>query len=75
MIKRFINKYYDFFDNKVWDTTLVVWIISTMIFLVWFLSNNTSSYYKSNILEYKNNNQNIIMIDWKRYKLVFEEMR
>lgn len=73
MKKTFIQTYYDFFDKEIWDSTLVVWMIWTMIFLAWFLSNIQANY-KSNLYEYKNNFQNIIVIDWKKYKLVLEKI-
>lgn len=73
MKKTFIQIYYDFFDKEIWDSTLVVWIIWIMIFLAWFLWNSQANY-KSNLYEYKNNFQNIIVIDWKKYKLVLEEI-
>lgn len=74
MRKSFTQIYYDFFDKEIEDSTIVVWLIGTMIFLVWFLS-NTQANYKSNIMEYRNNYQNVVLIDWKKYKLVFEEIR
>ncbi len=74
MKKSFTQIYYDFFDKEIEDSTIVVWLIGTMIFLTWFLS-NTQANYKSNIMEYRNNYQNVVLIDWKKYKMVFEEIR
>jgi hypothetical protein len=76
MTKRsFINHYYDLFDKQIEDSTLVVWLIWAMIFLAGFLSNSHANY-KWNILEYNHFSQeNIVSIDWKRYKLIFEELK
>ncbi len=74
MAKTFIEFYYDFFDNRIEDSTLVVWLIWVMIFLAWFLS-NTQANYKSNILEYSNKFDNVVYIEWKKYKLTFEELK
>lgn len=73
--RNFINYYYDFFDRKIEDSTLVVWLIWAMIFLAGFLSNSQANY-KWNVLEYHSFSQeNIIFIDGKRYKLIFEELQ
>lgn len=66
--------YYDFFDKKIEDSTLVVGLIWVMIFLAWFLS-NTGASYKSNILEYNKTSSNTVMIDGKTYRVVFEELK
>lgn len=66
--------YYDFFDKKIEDSTLVVGLIGVMIFLAWFLS-NTGATYKSNILEYNKTSSNTVMIDGKTYRVVFEELK
>lgn len=73
MIKKIINKYYNFFDNTLWDTTIVVWFIWLMIFLVWFLWNTNASF-KWNILEYNKKQENIIVIDGIKYKLHLEKL-
>lgn len=75
MRDKFIKSYYDFFDKQIWDSTIVVGLIGVMIFLAWFLSEWNINY-KSNILEYNNKNyDSVVFIDWKRYKLVFEEIK
>jgi len=75
MNRKLIQYYYDFFDKRIENSTLVVWLIGTMIFLAWFLSNTWASY-KSNVLEYKNmNTSNTVIIDGKKYKIIFEEMQ
>jgi len=74
MKKSFIQTYYDFFDKKIQDPTLVVWLIWIMIFLAWFLS-NTNVNYKWNLFEFNNKIDNIIYIDWKKYKFVLQEIK
>lgn len=66
--------YYDFFDKKIEDSTVVVGLIGTMIFLAWFLSNTTANY-KVNVLEYKDSTSNTVVIDGKKYKVLFEEVK
>lgn len=74
MKRGIIKMYYDFFDKKIEDSTLVVGLIWVMIFLAWFLS-NTGASYKSNILEYNQTSSNTVMIDGKTYRVVFEELK
>ncbi len=74
MKRWFLKFYYDFFDKKIEDSTIVVGLIGTMIFLAWFLSNTTANY-KTNVLEYKNSTSNTVIIDGKTYKVVFEEIK
>ncbi|MBW7954525.1 hypothetical protein H3C61_01805 [Candidatus Gracilibacteria bacterium] len=73
MIKKIINKYYNFFDNTLGDTTIVVGFIGLMIFLVGFLGNTNASF-KGNILEYNKKQENIISIDGVKYKLHLEKL-
>lgn len=76
MKDKFIQWYYDFFDKQIWDSTLVVAMIGMMIFLAGFLQSGNPAYYKSNILEYRNQNQeSIVFIDGKKYKINFEEIK
>lgn len=76
MIEKFVQSYYDFFDKKIWDSTIVVALIGVMIFLAWFLSHENVNNYKSNILEYNNKNyDSMVSIDGKKYKIVFEEIK
>lgn len=70
----FLQFYYDFFDKKIEDSTLVVGLIGAMIFLAGFLSNTTANY-KVNVLEYKNSTSNTVIIDGKTYKVLFEEIK
>ncbi len=77
MMENLIQSYYDFFDKKIWDSTIVVAFIGIMIFLAWFLAHNNWFNYKTNILEYENNQNydSIVSIDGKKYKIVFQEIK
>lgn len=75
MIKDIIQSYYDFFDTKLKkNNTVVVVMISVMVFSVWLLSPNASkAYLKTNILENNSNYENqTIVIDGIKYKLVLD---
>ncbi len=74
MKRGIIKMYYEFFDKKIEDSTLVVGLIGVMIFLAWFLS-NTGASYKSNILEYNTTSSNTVVIDGKMYRVLFEELK
>jgi len=76
------QKYKNFFDKKLSNSTLTVALICFILFWVVFTINNLdnisfSSSLKTNILETKNvkkvhlkENENFIKIDWKIYKLI-----
>ncbi len=79
-----VKRYYDFFDNTIPDTSAVVLIIWVLVFGTWFL-NQHSETIKSNIFERNNNviayeqkiktNKDIIEINWKKYKIILEEVK
>ncbi len=73
MINKFIKNYYKLFDEKLNNWTIIVLIIWFMIAWVWNITHSYESsitYTKSNILESKAIEKEIIEIDWKTYKLV-----
>lgn len=78
---KLIKAYYDFFDSKLSDSSIVVWLIWLLIILVWFFAwNINGSLIKSNINEYREVTfsrwiENVIIIDWKRYKVILEEIK
>ncbi len=78
MIKHFIEAYYDFFDKKLTSSTVVVLIISAFVILVWTFvwDKQLLSNYKTSVLEssQEKKQENIITIDGKRYRLIFEEL-
>lgn len=79
-INKIIDWYYHFFDKKIFDSTFVVWIIGILMILVWFLSPanwfEQSNVLKWNILESsKKDNENIVIIWWKKYRLILEEVK
>lgn len=76
MTKKILTFYYKIFDEEIWDSTIVVGLIWLMIFFVWFFWEVNARNFKSNVLEYNNNlNDNIVFIDWKKYRLTFEEIK
>lgn len=76
MKKTFIQSYYDFFDRKIQDSTLVVGLIWFMIFLAWFLANINADYTKSSVLEFSSKKEdNIVYIEWKKYKILLQELK
>lgn len=81
MFEKILNSYSNLFDKQIWDSTVVVWIIASMIFFAWLYQKNSSfSIIKSNIIEYKyasyyNDKTNIIIISWKKYKILLQEIK
>ncbi len=79
MAKILYKAYKELFDVKLKDSLFLIMGISFLIISVWILipSNNIDSL-KNNVLEVeaKNtlNSQNLIIIDWKRYRVYFEEV-
>ncbi len=67
-------------DKKLNDSTFLVIIIASLIISVWIIIPNSSfANSKNNILEIQKQNniefQNIIKLNWKKYKVYFEEIK
>ncbi len=67
-------------DKKLNDSTFLVIIIASLIISVWIIIPNSSfANSKNNILEIQKQNniefQNIIELNWKKYKVYFEEIK
>lgn len=80
MKAKFIEYYYDFFDKKIWNSSIVVGLIWLMIFLAWFLLEWTRAYKASlldyNSLKYDNKSYySVVSINWKKYKVIFQEIK
>lgn len=72
MLKRFIKNYYKLFDEKLENGTIIVLIIAFLITSVWNItnaSNKSDLLFKTNLLETKTTSE-IIIINWKTYKLI-----
>jgi len=72
--------YKNLLDIKLKDSNFLLIIISFLIIAVWVIVPNSSlANYKWNILEIQKQNnkkfQNIIIINWKKYKVTFEEIK
>ena len=71
--------YKQLLDVKLKDSTFLVAIIAFLIISVWIIiPNNSFANWKNNILEIQKKNnlefQNIIKLNWKKYKVYFEEI-
>lgn len=44
MLKKFIEAYYHLFDSKIKNWTLVVFIVSIIIILIWLLSKHEQTF-------------------------------
>jgi hypothetical protein len=75
---KLLKAYYDFFDTKLSDSSIVVWIIWLLIIGVWYFW-ATPSYgmSKASLLEYDrgyySGDLNIVEVWGKKYKITFEE--
>lgn len=78
MIDKIVKSYYNFFDKQIKDSSVVVLIISLFVLSVGLFipDRDILNFSKSNILELKNKNEieNIININGKKYKIIFEEI-
>ncbi len=72
--------YKQLLDVKLKDSTFLVIIIAFLIISVWIIIPNSSfANTKNNIFEIQKQNnlefQNIIKLNWKLYKVYFEEIK
>ena len=75
MVQKAIYSYYDLLDQRIKEGTVIILIISFLIFSVGILSWDTYRY-KSSLHEYDTiSPDNIVTIDWIRYKLVLQEVK
>ena len=78
MVQKAINSYYHLLDKRMKEGTFIILIISFLVFAVGILSTG-SSVYKWNLHEYNNvqtlSENNIVVIDGIRYKVVLEEVK
>lgn len=77
MLEKFVKSYYNFFDKKLKNSTLVVFLISILIILIWIIfSSDESLLYSRNSLLQANNTiqENVIIIDWIKYKIILKKL-
>lgn len=77
---KFYKTYKQLLDVKMKDSTSLVVIITFLIISVWIIvPGSTNAIWKNNILEIQKQNnlefQNIIKLNWKKYKVYFEEIK
>lgn len=74
MINKFIKNYYELFDEKLNNWTIIVLIIWFIIAWVWNITHaydsNNTTYIKSSIIESQIKMEDFIEINWRTYKLV-----
>ena len=75
MLEKLIKSYYKLLDEKLENGTLVVIIVAVLIvsvsLLIW--DTNALKQTKTSILNSKNQNS-IVEIEWKKYKMILEEI-
>ena len=77
MINTFIEKYYDFFDKHIKNTTLIILLIATFITLVWFLMQDWNQNYYRDMSNQKTKNyiyKDIIEIWGNKYNVLYERI-
>lgn len=79
IFKKSINAYYKFFDDVLWNSSVLVWIISFMIlFSAASISPtsalNINSNLKSNLLEWNSqiNSSAFIQLNWVQYEIILK---
>lgn len=80
MLYKLYRTYKHLLDVKLKNSIFLVIIIAFLIISIWIIIPNTSmANNKNNILEIQKQNnlefQNIIEINWKKYRVYFEELR
>jgi len=67
----------DIIDKKFKNWTVMVVIISSLIVGSWFLNATVNADLTANILQTQNKKENIqyLIIDWKKYKVILEEVK
>jgi len=79
MIKKLIKTYYKLLDEKLENWTVVVLLIVVLIISASILTKdvNASLLVKNNLIESNKNinNYTIINIDWKKYKVILNEIK
>ena len=84
LLDRFIEAYYKFFDDILWNSSILIWLISFM--MVWAVvlvspntSANLSTSLQTSVLNIKHLDSNInswfININWIKYKIKLEEIK
>jgi len=77
MIKRIFKSAEDLFDRKMKNWTVMVVIISTIITMTGFLTNWVNANLTANVIQSQKNTEinQYIIIDGKKYKVIFEEVK
>ena len=74
MTEVFVANYYNLFDKKIENSTLIVLIICLCILFVWIITPASwTASYKSNVYE-SNQVKNTITIDGENYEIVLKKL-
>lgn len=74
MVQILVANYYELFDKKLENGTIIVLIISLCILFAWAFIPHSSSYGKADIFQASSQTKNIITIEGKQYEVVFKEL-
>ena len=77
MLKRLFRSTEDLLDRRLKNGTVMVVIISSLITMTWFLNMTVNANLTANVLQSKKQNitSSYVFLDWKKYKIVLEEVR
>jgi len=77
MLKRVFKSTEDLLDRKLKNGTVMVVIISSLITMTWLLNMTVNANLTANVLQAKKQNiaSSYIILDWKKYKIILEEVR
>jgi len=78
MIDNFIKTYKNILDEKIKNSTFLLFIIVSLIILTWIITPNKNYYSMASITNIKTKElikENIIYLNWKKYKIYFEELK
>jgi len=75
MLKKIIKTYYKLLDEKLENWTMVVLLIAVLIISASLFTKDTNAnlLVKTNIIEHNNYQNNIIEINWVKYKIIIEK--
>ncbi len=77
-LQRFIQSYFDYFDNRMSDTTIMVWLVGVLIMSVCYIAKTDASYHTASVMDISSSAKSsnaIVYIDGVPYKIHFEPLQ
>ena len=77
MLEKKFNQIADLIDKKFKNGTVMVVIVANLIVATWLLSNTVNANLTANIMQSQKNTEisQYIVIGWKKYRIILEEVK